>query len=81
MESVIFTNAIYLLPLLMAMLIWLWSIKIKSKILPVISYLIAIAVMVFGALDGAGYQELIIIALAFALCGIITYDGEKEAEK
>ena len=81
MESVIFTDPLLLILLLLAAVIWLWSVKIKSKILPIISYVIATAVMILGALKGADYQELIIIAVAFALAGIITYDGEKEAQK
>ena len=79
--SVIFSDPLLLILLLLAAVLWLWSIKIKNKILPLISYALATVVMIIGALNGADYQELIIIALAFALTGIITYNGEKEAEK
>lgn len=80
-NSVIFTNPFYLALLLCAAFLWLWSHRKKNKIIPVLSYLIAVAVMTMGALNGAGYEELLIIALAFALSGIISYDGESEDRK
>ena len=80
-NSVIFSNPVFLIPLIIAALLWLWSHRKKNKVIPVISYLTAIAVMVFGALNGAGYEELIIIALAFALSGVIEYNGEREDGK
>ena len=80
-NCVIFTNSVYVVLLAVAALLWLWSHRKRNRIIPVISYLMAIAVMTFGALNGAGYEELIIIALAFALSGVITYNGEREDGK
>lgn len=76
-NSVIFSNPLYLIPLIAAALLWLWSHRKKNRIIPLISCLTVIAVTTFGALNGAGYDELIIVALSFALSGIITYNGER----
>ncbi|MBR3750153.1 MAG: hypothetical protein IKK58_00105 [Clostridia bacterium] len=81
MESVIFDSPVLLIMLLIAAIMWLWSVKIKGKALAIAAYLLALLVLVLGALLGAGYNELIIISLLFALGGIITYNGNKEAEK
>lgn len=81
MESVIFDSPVLLIMLLIAAIMWLWSVKIKGKLLAIAAYLLALLVLVLGALLGAGYNELIIISLLFALGGIITYNGNKEAEK
>lgn len=81
MESVIFDSPVLLIMLLIAAIMWLWSVKIKGKLLAIAAYLLALSVLVLGALLGAGYNELIIISLLFALGGIITYNGNKEAEK
>ena len=55
-NSVIFSNPLLLIPLIIAALLWLWSHRKKNKVMPVISYLIATAVMVFGALNkGLGF--------------------------
>lgn len=80
-NSVIFSNPLFLIPLAIAAFLWLWSHRKKNKVIPIISYLITTAVMVFGALNKAGYDELLVIALAFALSGVITYNGEREDGK
>lgn len=80
-NCVILSNPFYVAILLCAAFLWLWSHGKKNKIIPIVSCLAVILVMTAGALGGAGYNELILISLAFALSGIIRYDGGREDGK
>jgi len=79
-DTVILSNPPLLIALCAVLCLWIFSAKKRSGILSAISYLCLTAIMIVGVLNGADYEELVTILLAFTLPGVIVY-GKRGEDK
>ena len=79
-DTVFLSNPPLLIALAAILCLWIFSAKKRSGILSVISCLLLTAIMIVGVLNGADYEELVTILLAFTLPGVIVYGKRGEGK-
>ena len=80
-ELILLGSPFFLIALAADLLMWIIGVKKHSMALSLPAALIFVLIITFGALHGAGYEELTAVLLAFVIPGIVAYDGGTEVKK